>query len=117
MSAELPPSPSPRKHPFRPWLFFGVLVTPAILSLGMILVPTNNSNPYGGLENALGALVIGVVGAAIFGGVHVARCQETASIGIKVAIGIGVGLLCGAASLAIAFGGCLVVAEAGGAVS
>lgn len=88
---------------FNPWLFFGVLAIPGIIS---IIVAIKDSSDYG--EKAFLTLVICSVIAGLICGIHFTLVQRSMAIGLKVVIGIVSVIGCAGAAFAIGFGGCYV---------
>ena len=95
-------TPPAHKGPrFNPWLFFGVLVVPGIVS---IFVLTQDSSDYG--ETAFITLLITSIVAGLVCGIHFTLAQRTMTTGLKVVIGIVSVIGCAGASFALGFGGC-----------
>lgn len=101
----------PPQHPasapdcrFNPWLFFGFLVAPGILSILTLFADDSN---YG--ENSLLVLGIGSVIAGLVCGIHFARSQNRLSNGVKIAVGFISVIGCAGGAFALGFGGCYLV--------
>lgn len=98
-------TPAAKGCRFNPWLFFGILAVPGIIS---ILVLSNNSRNYG--ESALITLIIGSVIAGLICGIHFTITLRSMATGLKVAIGIVSVIGCAGASFALGMGGCFLIA-------
>lgn len=118
---ESPRDPSPTEslppdHPasapdcrFNPWLFFGFLVLPAVASL-LTLLATGGDN-YG--EDALMVLAVTTLVTGLVCGIHFTSVQRGLSPGLKLVIGTVSIIGCAGVAVAIAFGGCMGVAQLG----
>ena len=106
MNPETPQAPEGR--PFNPWLFFGTLTTPGILSLIVIL---NYSKDYGitALLTLLGTSTV----CGFICGVHLAKTRRSSSTISKPLAAFGWGILCALASFGIGFGGCFLLGPTG----
>ncbi|MCB1232442.1 MAG: hypothetical protein KDN19_19495 [Verrucomicrobiae bacterium] len=97
---------------FRPWLFFGSLAAPALVTLiSPVLL---------GEDDGLGvAMVVALVGSIIAGlvcGIHFARSMSTLTPGAKIGVGIALVIGCAGGSFLLAFGGCALGAGMAGAL-
>ena len=99
-----------RKCRFNPWLFFGVLAAPGILSL--LTLGISQGNDYGSLS--LLVLLIGSVVAGFVCGIHFARSQGRLSSGARWAVGIVAVLGCAGGAFALGLGGCSLLFQFGG---
>ena len=100
----------PEAHPatpagcrFNPWVFFGVLAAPAILSIITLYLDGSN---YG--ESALLVLLIGSIIAGLVCGIHFTLAQKQ-PVGVKVFLGIISVVGCAGAAFAIGFGTCFLI--------
>lgn len=93
--------PGKKGSRFNPWLFFGVLAIPGIIS---IIVATQDTSNYG--ESAFLTLVICSVIADLICGIHFTLVQRSMATGLKVVIGIVAVVGCAGAAFALGFGGC-----------
>ncbi len=89
---------------FKPWLFLGVLLSPAIISL--IALSFDDSN-YG--EVAIYTWAITSILAGIFCGVHFTLAQRSMQTGLKIVIGIASVIGCIIVAAALGMGGCSLV--------
>ena len=97
------------EHRFKPWLFFGALALPGILS--MIVLSIDNSN-YG--EAGLLTLMFGSVIAGIVCGIHFTVSRNATDGGKKVLIGIFSVIGCALAAFALGTAGCFLIAAVAG---
>lgn len=104
-------TPTAKGCRFNPWLFFGILALPGIIS---ILVLANDNSNYG--ETALMTLMIGSVIAGLICGIHFTLTLRSMATGLKVAIGIVSVLGCAGASFALGMGGCYLIAVVMGGI-
>ena len=98
-------TPAAKGCRFNPWLFFGILALPGVIS---ILVLSNDNSNYG--ESALITLIIGSAIAGLICGIHFTLAQRTMAIGLKILIGIVSVIGCAGASFALGMGGCYLIA-------
>lgn len=89
---------------FSPWVFFGFLFGPGLLTLVSIFVLPADA----GMATAMIMALAGSLVGGIVCGIHFARCQSRLTTGGKIGVGIAMALGCGAVAFAISFGGCLL---------
>ncbi len=110
-SDSLPPAhpASPPACRFNPWLFFGFLLLPAVAS-PLAFWATSGHN-YG--ESAIVVLIGTALLAGLVCGVHFTNVQRGLSPVVRVVVGLVSVVGCAGVSVAIAFGGCMAIAQAG----
>lgn len=105
-------APASGKHQrFNPWLFFGILALPGIISIIVLAIDSRN---YG--QSAFLTLIIGSVIAGLICGIHFTLAQRSMATGLKVVIGIVSVIGCAGASFALGMGGCYLIAAVMGAI-